>query len=126
MENIEKQLNTIKKVEMPFGVHQSIMKRVNYRRFRPILLVSFILLFINFVLLAWHINTRIIDAELVDMMQDLFASFSMDMNFFNTIFSSFFEVVPFELFISAVISFVGIAYLVKKITTHEFSKSYKF
>ena len=126
MENIEKQLNTIKKVEMPFGVHQSIMKRVNYRRFRPILLVSIILLFINFVLLAWHINTRIIDAELVDMMQDLFASFSMDMNFFNTIFSSFFEVVPFELFISAVISFVGIAYLVKKITTHEFSKSYKF
>ena len=126
MENIEKQLNTIKKVEMPFGVHQSIMKRVNYRRFRPISLVSFILLFINFVLLAWHINTRIIDAELVDMMQDLFASFSMDMNFFNTIFSSFFEVVPFELFISAVISFVGIAYLVKKITTHEFSKSYKF
>lgn len=126
MENIEEKLKTIEKVEMPFGIHQSVMRKVNYYNLRPILLFSLTLLTINFIFLVWHINTKIIDAELVDMMQDLFASFSMDINFFNVIFKSFFEVVPLELFTCAIVSFVGVTYLAKKITTYEFSKSYKF
>ena len=120
MEKIDEQLNNLSSVEIPSGIHQLVMHKVNYQKVKPTLFVSFALLVLSFIFLALYINAKLIDAEFIDMMQDFFNIFSFNFSFINTIFGSFFEIISPMLFLSALISLLGATYVGKKITMYQF------
>jgi hypothetical protein len=115
MEKIDEQLNNLSAVEVPVGIHQSVMRRVNYQKIKPVLFVSLILLALNFLVIVWHINMKLIDAEFTDMIQDLFEVFSFNFSFIRTIAESFFEIISPILFLYAILSLTGIIYISKEI-----------
>ena len=123
MEKIDEQLKNIALAEFPAEMHQSIMRAVDYRRIRPVLLVGFFLLASIFVLTAWHINIKLVNAEFSDMMKDFFGSFELSFYFVGTVLGSFFEIISPTLVLSGILSLVGTIYLGKKIKTFEFSKT---
>jgi len=120
MEKIDEQLNSISFVEVPTGMHQFVMQKVNYKKFQPVLFVTFILLALNFIVIVWHINAKLIDAEFTDMMQDFLEIFSFNFSFINTVFVSFFEIISPLLVVSAILSLVGAIYTGKKINFYHF------
>ena len=120
MEKIDEQLNNLSSVEIPSGIHQLVMHKVNYQKVKPTLFVSFALLVLSFIFLALYINAKLIDAEFIDMMQDFFNIFSFNFSFINTIFGSFFEIISPMLFLSALISLLVATYVGKKITMYQF------
>ena len=122
MEKINEQLNNLSWVEVPTGVHQSVMRKINYQRVRPALFIAFSFLALNFLVIAWHINAKLIDAEFVDMVQDFFEVFNFNFSFLKTIIESFFEIISPMLFLSAVLSLAGATYLGKKINNYQFGK----
>lgn len=120
MEKIDEQLNNLSMVEIPVKMHQSVMRRVRYsNRLRPVLFVSFILLALNFLVIAWHINAKLIDAEFINMIQDFFEVFNFNFSFINTISASFFEIISPILFLSVLLSLGGAIYTGKKITKYQ-------
>ena len=120
MEKIDEQINNLSSVEIPSGIHQLVMHKVNYQKVKPTLFVSFALLVLSFIFLELYINDKLIDAEFIDMMQDFFNIFSFNFSFINTIFGSFFEIISPMLFLSALISLLGATYVGKKITMYQF------
>ena len=120
MEKIEEQLNNLSVVKVPIGMHQSVMRKINYRRVKPILLTAFILLILNFIVLAWHINMKLVDAEFSDMLADFFESFDLSFYFISTILGSFFEIVSPLIFGTLLLNLIGAIYVGKKIKTSEF------
>ena len=121
MEKIDKQLNNTSLVEVPVGMHQFVMRRVNYKKLQPVIFVAFALLAINFIIITWHINSKLIDAEFADMMQDFFEVFSLNFSFVNMVLGSFFEIISPVLVISAMLSMIGMIYTGKKINSFNFS-----
>jgi hypothetical protein len=121
MEKIDEQLNNLSIVEIPIGVHQSVMRKVHYHKLRPALFVGFVLLTLNFLIIAWHINAKLIDAEFLDMAQDLFEVFKFDFSFVGAVWGSFFEIISPTLALSAVLSLVGAIYIGKKIASYQFN-----
>jgi hypothetical protein len=117
-DKIDEQLNNLSVLEIPTGMHHSVMRRVNYRRLRPVLFVSFILLAFNFLIIAWHINAKLIDAEFLDMAQDFFEVFKFNFSFISTMWTSFFEIISPMLFLSAFLSLVGAIYTGKEISLY--------
>ena len=115
MEKIDEQLNDLSVSDLPSGIHHSVMHGVYYRRLRPVLFISFILLVLNFLIIAWHINAKLIDAEFLDMTQDFFEVFSFNFSFVSTIWASFFEIVSPMLFLSAFLSLMGTIYIGREI-----------
>jgi hypothetical protein len=122
MEKIEEQLNNLSAVEVPIGVHYSVMREVHYQKIRPALLIAFSVLIFNFLFIGWHINAKLINAEFLDMTQDFLEVFSFNFSFIQMVFVSFFEIVSPVLVLSAVLSLVGAIYTGKKINFHQFSK----
>jgi len=122
MDKIDEQLNNFSTVEVPAGMHQSVMRRINYQKIRPVLFVSFILLALNFLIIAWRINAKLIDAEFIDMAQDFLDVFSFNFSYLSTMWGSFFEIISPMFFLSAVLSLVGAIYIGKEITFHQFRK----
>ncbi len=122
MEKIDEQLNNLFKVEVPTGVHQSVMRKVNYQKMKPVFFVAFALLLFNFLVIAWHIDAKLIDAEFLDMTQDFLEVFNFNFSFISTIWASFFEIISPALFLSATLSFAGAIYIGKKITVYQFSR----
>lgn len=122
MEKIDEQLNNLSQTEVPIGVHQSVMRRVNYQRIKPVLFIAFTLLLFNFLVIASHINAKLVDAEFTDMAQDFFEVFSFNFSFFKIIFISFFEIISPMIALSAVLSLAGAIYTGKKISWYHFSK----
>jgi len=120
MEKIDEQLNNLQTVDIPFGMHSSVIRKINYQKIKPVLFISFILLIFNFLLIAWHINAKLIDAEFMDMAQDFFEVFHFNISFFNTMFGSFFEIISPALFISAALSLLGAIYTAQKIRFYQF------
>jgi hypothetical protein len=118
MEKIDEQLNNITSVEIPLGMHQFVMRRINYKKLLPVLLVAFILLAFNFIVIVWHINAKLIDVEFTDMIQDFFEVFNFNFSFFSTIWTSFFEIISPALVLSAIMSLVGVIYTGKKINSY--------
>jgi hypothetical protein len=123
MEKIDEHLKNISIAEVPNGVHQFVMRKVNYYHLRPMLFVSFILLAFNFLIIAWHINAKLIDAEFIDMTQDFFEIFKFNFSFINTMWTSFFEIISPMLFLSAFLSLIGAIYTGKEISFYQFSKT---
>ena len=115
MEKIEEQLNSIAFSEVPVGMHQSIMRKINYIRLKPILFVSFFLFVINFAILAWRIDNRLVDAEFSDMMRDFFNGFDWSFDFVKTILDSFFGIISPGIALSFVLNFIGMIYIGNKI-----------
>ena len=115
MEKIDEQLNNLAMVEVPIGLHQSIMRKANYKKLQPVLFVAFVLLAFNFLVIAWHINARLIDKEFIDMGQDFFEIFKFDFPFFSTMIARFFEIVSPMLALSAILSLTGAIYTGTKI-----------
>ena len=122
MEKIDEQLNNISLVEVPIEIHQNIMRRVNYKKLKPVFFITFMLLVINFMVVVWHINSKLIEVEFTDMVKDFFEVFSFDFSFINTILGSFFEIISPLVVISAVSSLVAMVYLGKKINLFYFAK----
>jgi hypothetical protein len=120
MEKIEEQLNNFLPAEIPFGLHQSVMRRVNYQKIKPALFIGFILLVFNFLIIAWHINAKLIDAEFIDMAQDFLDVFSFNFSYLSTMWGSFFEIISPMFFLSAILSLVGAIYIGKEISFHQF------
>jgi hypothetical protein len=114
MEKIEEKLNNLYISEMPMHLHSSIMKKVNYKKAKPFVLVVLCLLVLNFIVIAWHINTKLIDAEFGVMMNDLFADFDLSFSFANTVLTSFFEIISPALVVSLALSFFGTIYIIRK------------
>jgi len=117
MEKIDEQLNNISLVEVPSGMHQFVMRKINYKKLQPVLLVAFSLLVLNFIVIVWHINAKLIDAEFTDMMQDFFEVFNFNLSFFSIMWVSFFEIISPMLVLSAILSLAGIIYTGKKINS---------
>ncbi len=126
MEKIEEQLNNLSSMEIPTGMHQSIMQKVNYRRIRPILFTAFFLFLFNFILIAWRINVKLVNAEFSTMMNDFFDGFVWSSSFVNTILGSFFEIISPTIFVSLLINLVGAIYLGNKIRISEYGKKLHF
>lgn len=122
MEKIDEQLNNLSLVKVPAGMHQFVMQKINHQKTRPIFLVAFIILVFNFLVIAWHINAKLINAEFIDMAQDFFEVFSFNFSFINTVLGSFFEIISPTLFLSATLSLAGAIYIGKKITVYQFSR----
>ena len=122
MENIDEQLNNLSLVEAPLGMHQFVMRRINYKKLQPMLIVVFTLLTLNFIIVALHINAKLIDAEFTDIMQDFFEVFSLNFSFINTVLGSFFEIISPLLIVSAVLSLAGAIYTGKKVSFYHFAK----
>ena len=126
MEKIEEQLNKLSSAEMveiPVGVHEKIMRRISYlKQIKPVLLVAVCLFFLNFLIILWRINIKLIDAEFTDMMQDLIYGLDLNISTIGTVLSSFFEVISPALVFSAILSLIGTIYLVNKIRIIEFIK----
>jgi hypothetical protein len=122
MEKIDEQLNNISLVEVPVGMHQFVMRRINYKKLQPVLFVAFALLALNFIVIVWHINAKLIDVEFTDMVQDFFEVFSFNFSFINTVLVSFFEIVSPLIVVSAILSLVGTIYAGKKINFYHFSQ----
>lgn len=120
MEKIEEQLNNLSLVDIPVEIHQSVMRKVNYQRIKPVLFTAFVLLVLNFLMLSWRINVKLADAEFVDMVQDFFAVFNFNFSFINTIFESFFEIISPAFFLSAFMSLVGAIYIGSQIKLNVF------
>lgn len=115
MEKLDEQLNNIPKMEVPVTIHQSIMRKINYQKVKSVLFIVLALLIINFLIMAWHINAKLIEAEFTDMTQDFFEVFSFSFSFLNSVLENFFEVISPELAISAVLSLIGVIYMIRKI-----------
>jgi hypothetical protein len=122
MEKIDEQLNNLSLVEVPIGVHHSVMRKVHYQKIKPVLLVAFCLLVFNFLAIAWHINMKLIDADFLDMTRDFLDVFSFNLSFIDMILGSFFEIISPALVLSAVLSFAGAIYLGKKINIYQFGE----
>jgi len=118
MEKIDEKLKTLSVVEIPLGMHQSVMRKINYQKIKPVLLVTLTLLVLNFLVIAWHINAKLVDAEFTDMVQDFFEVFSFNFSFINTILLSFFEIISPMLVLSAILSLAGAIYTGKKINSY--------
>ena len=114
MEKIDKQLNNLNTTEMSPRLHSSIMRIVNHKKMQPMFLILFFLLVFNFIIIFWHINTKLVDAEFGVMMNDLFTDFDLSFYFIGTIISSFFEIISPALVLSLFISFFGSIYVYKK------------
>jgi len=123
MDTIDEQLKNIALLEVPNQMHHSVMRAVNYRRLRPVLLVGFFLLVSIFILIAWRINMKLIDAEFSDMMKDFFGSFELSFYFIGTVLGSFFEIISPALFFSGIFSLLGAVYIGNKIKNYEFIKT---
>ena len=122
MDKIDEQLYNLSNTEIPAGVHQSVMRRINYTRLRPVLFVSFLLLMFNFLIITWHVNAKLIDTEFIDMTQDFFEVFNFSFSFVWVTIASFFEIVSPLLALSAVLSLAGAIYAGKKITMYRLSR----
>lgn len=107
--------------EIPIGVHQSVMRKINYQKIKPMLFTVFVLLVINFLVIVWHINAKLVDAEFTDMMQDFLEVFSFNFSFVGIMLGSFFEIISPLLVLSALLSLVGAVYTGKKINFYRFS-----
>ena len=123
MDKIDEQLNNLSTVKIPAGMHQYVMRRINYQKIKPVLLVAFALLVLNFLIIGWHINAKLIDAEFIDMTQDFFEVFNFNFAFFNTILTSLFEIISPMLVLSAILSLVGAIYTGKKISFYYLAKA---
>ena len=121
MEKIDEQLDSLSSTEIPFGLHQSVMRKINYQKIKPVLLVAFALLVFNFLAIAWHINAKLIDADFLNMTSDFFDVFSFNLSFVNTIATSFFEIISLPIFLSAFFSLIGAVYVGKKIKIYHFA-----
>ena len=119
MEKIDEQLNNIPSIEVPIGMHQFVMLKINYKKFQPVLLVAFTLLVLNFVIVIWHINAKLIDVEFSDMMRDFFEVFNFNFSFISTILASFFEIISPLLVISALLSLIGVIFTGRKIIFYQ-------
>jgi hypothetical protein len=122
MDKIDEQLNSLYLAEIPVGMHQSVMRRVNYQKIKPMLFTAFALLAFSFIAIIWQINTQLINAEFTDMAQDFFNVFNFNFAFIDTIWGSFFEIISPTLFLSAILSLAGAIYIGKKITVYQFSR----
>ena len=122
MEKIDEQLNNLSFVEVPTGMHQFIMRKINYKKFQPVLFVAFVLLAFNFMIVVWHINAKLIDVEFKDMVKDLLEVFSFNFSFVSTVLGSFFEIISPMLVLYAFLSLMGAIYTGKKISLYQFSK----
>jgi len=122
MEKIDEQLDNLPLVEIPTGMHQFVMRKINNKKLQPVLFVVFTLLALNFIIIIWHINVKLIDVKFTDMMQDFLEIFSFNFSFISTFITSFFEIVSPLLVISAILSLVGTIYTGKKINFYHFSQ----
>jgi hypothetical protein len=110
MDNLDKKLKDLNEIEMPSGLHQSIMRNVNYKKVLPLILIPFMILALNFIVVSWHIDLRLVDAEWKDMLLDLWEGFDFTMDFFTTIVESFLEIIPLPLLILFIFSLSGTIY----------------
>jgi hypothetical protein len=114
MDDLDEKLKSLTEVNLPVGVHHTVMRAVHFKKMQPFLWFLLSLLVLNFVLLAFHLNNKLVDAEWLDMATDLFAGFDLSLSFFEMITSSFFEVVSPMLALSLASSFVGFVFITKK------------
>ena len=83
--------------------------------------VAFILFAFNFLLIAWHINAKLIDADFVTMTRDFLDVFDFNFSFVSTVFVSFFEIISPILILSAIFSLTGVVYIGKRINFYQLS-----
>jgi len=123
MEKIDEKLNSIPSVEIPIGLHQFVMRKINYQKIKPVLIFSFVVLALNFIVVAWHINAKLIDAEFLDMTQDFFEVFNFNLSFITTILQNFFEIISPVLVFSAALSLVGAIYTARKLNLYRLMRA---
>jgi len=119
MEKIEEQLNSLSDMDAPSELHHEIMRRIHYRKIRPVLFSAFALFVFNFVIIALHINGKLIDADFLDMTRDFFDVFSFNFSFISTMTQNFFEIISPIVAFSAVFSFIGAVYIGQKINIYK-------
>ncbi len=122
MEKIDEQLKNIPLVEVPIGMHQLVMRKINHKKLQPFILFIFAFFVLNFIIIVWHINAKLIDAEFTNMMRDFLDIFSFNFSFIKIFLLNFFEIISPLLVISASVSMLGAVYAGRKINFYYFSK----
>ena len=115
MEQIEKDLENIKQIDAPMGMHHSIMQIVFNKKMLPFFYFLFFIFVVNLCLIVWNINVKLLEVEFFEMMRDFLEVFNMSFSFVGNFIESFFDTISLELVLSLVFSFIGIVYLYKKI-----------
>lgn len=121
MEKIDEQLKNLLLVGAPTSLHQSVMRKVQSKRLQPVLLTVLCLLVLNFIVIVWRINTKLVEAEFSDMILDFFEISDFSFSFVSTTLGSFLEIVSLELILSALLSLTGIIYIGRKIRVYQFA-----
>lgn len=122
MEPIEQQLHTLSETDLPQGLHQSVLQKVNYLKLRPLLLVALFVCSINVLILSSHINSKLVEAEFLDMIRDFtrdsYASFLV----LSILLERFFEVVTVEVVASLFVNMAGAIYMSNKLISYKLGK----
>lgn len=121
MEKIDQRLYEKNEVDIPFGVHQSIMARVNYLHFRPIFFLVLVIFIVNLLILFLHIDNKLIEAEFLDMVTDFTTDSYSGLLVLNILTGKFFEIISVELLASLFLNLIGTIYFSKKIVAYRFS-----
>ncbi len=120
MEKIDQQLNNLKNVEFPIHSHRLIMRKINYEKTKPFFFIVLSLLVVNFVLVTWHINSKLVEAEFSDIFYDFINNFALSYAFINPFVQNFFEVISPVVCVSFLLNLLGIIYVCKKIFASSF------
>ena len=116
------QLHNTQNVDVPHGLHSNIMKRVNHLKLRPLFFIILVLFISNLLVLASHINGKLVEAEFVDMLQDMTKDSYFDSLALGILIGRFFEIISFELIASVILNTVGAFYISSKLLPHTFNR----
>lgn len=122
MEPIEQQLHTLKEEHQPDGMHQSILRRINYLKIRPLLFVALFVCSVNILILTSHINNKLVEAEFLDIIHDLTRDSYTGFLVLSILLEKFFEVISIEILASLFVNMAGAIYMSNKLLSYQLGK----
>jgi hypothetical protein len=122
MEPIEQQLHTLKEVSLPEGMHQSILRRVNYLKLRPLLFIALFVCSINVLVLSSHISNKLVEVEFTDMIHDFTRDSYANLLVISILLEKFFEVISVEMIASLFVNIAGAIYMSNKLVSYRLGR----
>lgn len=122
MEPIEQQLQTLKEVTQPEGMHQFIIRKVNYLKLRPLLLVALFVCSVNVLVIFSHISNKLVEVEFVDMVHDFTRDSYASLLVLSILLEKFFEVISVEVIASLFVNMAGAIYMSNKLVSYRLGR----
>ena len=111
---MEKLINDLKQIQIktPEGLHKKIMSRLFFLRFKRYFLIGIVLLSLNLILISWHIWSRIIEKDILIIIQDMIQEFDLSWVFIEEFITTILEYLPLALIITFVVNVFVMGYLI--------------